>query len=306
MCHRRCSETHPTPALSQLVVTTAPSCAASSRETDHKHGRAGISKHAAAGCAAGSRPFSRSSRGSAGAAQGQQRGQPRRNPQPHTHLHDDSLTPRVAAGEHQHHLPRLHKLAHLCRRGTRRSTAGSGRSQPSRSRGWRQIPQPPQLTGTAAPMAPRRKRKPLPLRRPFTPRPDVTSASSTRAAGARAQRSGSFRAAAGRPAAARPPRPRIVPGSGPAQLLVLPVPAGPSAQCRLTLHCKAERSSHDFISGSLAAAQSTPSSRHRNPNAIRNCRYVTVILQILQSQVSHHTCITRANNRRKLKRSHWK
>lgn len=133
-CHRRCSETHPALALSQPVATTALNRAASSRETEHKHGpRRDLQiqrrrLHCGLPAVLQERPGQRR------AVRGQQREQACRNPpQPHTHLHDDSLTPRVAAGEHQHHLPRLHKLAHLCRHSTRRSRVGSGRSQHSRS-----------------------------------------------------------------------------------------------------------------------------------------------------------------------------
>lgn len=181
-------------------------------------------------------------------------------------------------------------------------------------RGWRQIPQPPQLTDTAAPMAPRRKRKPLPFRRPFTPRRDVTSASMARAAAH----------AHSDPAVPRqlPAVPRsLPPASSPAAARrrafgvwrygrrFCPVLAGPSVQCRLTLHCKAALFSqfHFRIPAAVHAQQRCCCySRHTNPNAIRNCRYITLILHVLQSQVSHHTCITRANNQRKLKHSQWK
>lgn len=102
------------------------------------------------------------------------RGRPRRPPagRPRAHLDDDGLAARVAAGEHQHHLPRLHKLAHLCGHSARRSAEGPGRPRPRDGGGWRpraadgdgwrrRAP----LTDTAAPMAPRPEKE---ARRPFT------------------------------------------------------------------------------------------------------------------------------------------
>lgn len=133
--------------------------------------------------------------------------------QPHAHLYDDGLAPRVAAGQHQHHLPRLHELPHLCRDSSRQSDRARHPRPGRHPRGWRRMPRPPALTEA-------------PLRWRWAGR----------------QMEGSARLLPGHPASLPPRRRELLPapGGGAVSASATPAPARP-CRCPLPPYPQAQR-----------------------------------------------------------------